>query len=331
MNRVRSVLLLSMGLALVALTGLCGAQAAVPADPAAATVTAAGQPSGCTCEDELTCSCGCSPLAGAWIASLFPKEEDAVAVTGGKDATDGKEADGIVKKIRPFLKTFKFAPVNTRCDKFVLNAQTITRPDRVIRAFAEVTAVTEFVGIACKAESKEFKFTALSFGVERTLEIDRLIFIAVLSGTVKLPEESKKDAEHAYKCKCCEEECKESKCTCKNGTYDDEDHPSKCACCKNGCKYSDCECESGKYGKNYGKDEDKDEEKSKCKEPEKLYGELTIAYFDAEQDEDGDGFPDAKEPIACLAYRAEFKRVVLLPQCEPAKTDNNTVAPVVAP
>ncbi len=321
MNKVRNVLLFAVGLTLVTLTGLCAAGAAAPADPAAGAVAAAGQPSECGCKEELTCSCACSPLAGSWIASLTPKEEEkTVKATDGKDAIDGK-----VMKVRPVLKTFKFVPVNDQCDRFALNAQALTRPQRVIRAFPEVTDLTEFVGTACKAESKEkekeVKFTALGFGIERGKEEDRTIFIAVLSGTVKLSDESKKSGEQGYKCKCCEESCKDSKCTCKTG-YSDKDHPSKCSCCKNGCKYSDCECKTGQYGKNYGKDESKDKDQSKCNEPEKLEAELTVAFFDAEQqDENADGFPDERaEPIVCLAFKAEFRRVVLLPQCEPTKT-----------
>lgn len=45
-----------------------------------------------------------------------------------------------------------------------------------------------------------------------------------------------------------------------------------------------------------------------------------MAYFDAEQDEDGDGFPDAGEkPVVCLSFEAKFKRVELQPQCKPTK------------
>ncbi len=335
MNKARSVLLFSMGLALMALIGLCVAGAAAPADPAAAAITAAGQPSGCNCEDELSCSCACSPLAGAWIASLWSKEyENDLTITGGEDGKGGKDpnnADAVAKKVKPILKTFKFAPVNDKCDKFVVNAQAVTRPQRVIRAFPEVTDLTEFVGIACKAESKEVNFTAISFGVERGKEEDKTIFIAVLSGTVKLSDEWGKDGKDSYKCKCCKDSCKDSKCTCKNGDYSDKEHPDKCSCCKDGCKYSDCECKTGKYGKNYGKDEGKDEDQSKCNEPEKLDAELTVAFFDAEQDENGDGFPDKDaEPIVCLAFKAEFKRVVLQPQCKPTKTSTTTAPTATA-
>ncbi len=128
---VRSVWLFSVGLALMALIGVCGAGAA-PEDTASAAVTAAGQPSECEWKDELTCSCTCSPLAGSWIASLFPKEyeEDAIGVTGGKDG------DSIVKKVKPVLKTFKFAPVNDKCDKFVLNAQAVTMGRGCERGFS---------------------------------------------------------------------------------------------------------------------------------------------------------------------------------------------------
>ncbi len=59
-------------------------------------------------------------------------------------------------------------------------------------------------------------------------------------------------------------------------------HPSR-----NGVHYSIVAC---RCGKNYGKDEGKDEDQSKCNEPEKLEAELTVAFFDAEQDENGDGF-----------------------------------------
>jgi hypothetical protein len=329
MKKVRRMLLCSVGLALTALIGLCGAGAAAPGDAAAGAVTAAGQPSGCTCEDELTCSCACSPLAGSWIASLWPKEyeNDAVEITGEKDGKDGKDGDSVNKKTKPILKTFKFAPVNDKCDKFVVNAQAVTRPERVCKAFSEVTDLTEFVGIACQAESKKVNFTAISFGVERGKEYDKTIFIAVLSGTVKLPDEGGKDGKDGYKCKCCEESCKESKCTFKNGDYSDKDHPSKCSCCKDGCQYSDCECKSGKYGKNYGKDDEKDKDQSQCNEPKKLDAELTVAFFDAEQDEDGDGFPDEEaEPIVCLAFKAEFKRVVLQPQCKPTKVSATTAS-----
>ncbi len=347
MKKVRRVLLLTMGLALVSSIGLCAAGAAAPADPAAGTITAAGQPSHCECEDELTCSCACSPLAGSWIASLRPKEsQDDITIAGEKDGKDGKntddkdgkDADSVDKKVKPILKTFKFAPVNDKCNKFVVNAQAVTRPERVIRAFSEVTDLTEFVGIACKAESKEVNFTAISFGVERGQEYDKTIFIAVLSGTVKLSEEWGKDGKDSYKCKCCKESCKESKCTCKNGDYNDEDHPSKCSCCKNGCKYSDCECKTGKYGKDYGndggkdygKDDGEDGKDQKCDEPEKLDAELTVAFFDAEDDENGDGFPDKDaEPIVCLAFKAEFKRVVLQPQCKPTKTPTTTATDAV--
>jgi hypothetical protein len=291
MKKVRSVLLFSMGLALLALTGVCGAETAAPADTAAVAVpapdtaseaiTAAGQPSGSSHKDEPSCSCACSPLAGSWIASLWPKEyeKDAIEVAGKKDSKDGKDADGTEKKVKPTLKTFKFVPVNTECDKFAVNAQAVTRPERVCKAFSEVTDLTEFVGIACKAESKEVNFTAIAFGVERTKEADKAVLIAVLSGTVRLPDEWNKDT-----------------------------------------KYS---ADAGKSGKDDGKDKDRQE----CNEPEKLDAELTVAFFDAEQDEDGDGFPDEHaEPIVCLAFKAELKRVVLLPQCKPTKITSTTAS-----
>jgi hypothetical protein len=284
MKKVRSVLLSSMGLALLALTGVCGAETAVPADTTAVAapaadaaseaVTAAGQPSGSDRKDEPSCSCACSPLAGAWIATLSQTKEypDAVEITSSKDGKDGKDADGKAKKARPLLKTFKFVPVNTECDKFAVNAQAITRPQRVVRAFPEVTDLTELVGIACQAKSTEVKFTAIGYGVERTVEYDKTILIVVVSGTIELPDGKSHDG-----------------------------------------KYN---VDSAKQGKDDGKNQDRQE----CDEPEKLCAELTVEYFDAEQDEDGDGFPDSRaEPIVCLTFNAEFKRVPLLSPYEPAK------------
>ncbi len=343
MKKVRRVLLLSMGLALVALIGLTGAgavadpnaSAPIPAaDPnAAASVAAAGQSSGCRCEDDLSCSCACSPLAGSWIVSLTPKEYEKDGKTpDGKDVTEAIQAAAPKKK--PLLKTFKFAPVNDKCDRFVVNAQTIARPKQVIDTFPEVTDLTEFVGIACKA-GKEVNFTAIGYGVERTEEADETIFIAVLSGTVALPDEWGKSgdlssaADSSYQCKCCKDSCKDSTCSCKSGDYtapDRHGHPGKCCCCKDSCKYSDCECKTGKYGKDQGKDDGKDKDRQQCDEPKELYAELTVAYFDAEQaDEDGDGFPDSGEkPLICLPFKAELKRVELQPQCKPTKTTTVT-------
>jgi hypothetical protein len=288
MKKVRNVFLFSMGLALVALTGLCAAQAAAPDDTAAAAVTApadtaseaitaAGKPSEWDHKDEPSCSCACSPLAGAWIATLSQTKEypDAIEITSskdGKDGKDGKDVDGKAKKARPLLQTFKFVPVNTECDKFVVNAQAITRPQRVVRGFAEVTDLTELVGIACQAKSTEVRFTAIGYGVERTVEYDKTILIVVVSGTIELPDGKSHDG-----------------------------------------KYN---VDSAKQGKDDGKNQDRQE----CDEPEKLCAELTVEYFDAEQDEDGDGFPDSRaEPIVCLTFNAEFKRVPLLSPYEPAK------------
>lgn len=308
MKKVRNVLLFSLGLTLVALTGLYAAQAAAPADTAAVpaaedtaseAITAAGQSSDWERKDEDSCSCACSPLAGAWIASLWPKEyeKDAIEVDSKKDGKDGNDTDGVSKKVRPTLKTFKFTPVNDKCDRFALNAQAVTRPQRVITAFPEVTDLTELVGIACKADSKEeeVNFTAIGYGVERGKEYDKTIFIAVLSGTVELPDERNKDTKYSA---------------------DAQKDQGK-----------DSGKDQGKdSGKDRGKDDGKDGDCQECNEPEKLDAELTVAFFDAaNQDENGDGFPDKNaEPIVCLAFKAELKRVVLLPQCKPTKTTTVT-------
>ncbi len=166
----------------------------------------------------------------------------------------------------------------------------------MIEAFPEVTDLTEFVGIACKADSKNVNFTAIGFGVERGREEDKTVFIAVLSGTVKLPDERDKDGKYSV------DAGKDGKDAGKDDGKDGKDQ--------------------GKDdGKDQGKDNGKDEDRQKSDEPEKLEAELTVAFFDAaDQDENGDGFPDKDaEPIVCLAFKAELRQVVLQPQCEPTK------------
>jgi hypothetical protein len=300
-----------MGLAVVALIGLSGAGAASQGQAAAGVPLAAAEPSsGCGCQEDLSCPCACSPLAGAWIAQLSAQEDQRdVQAASEKDSKDGKSPTDS-KKPKRILKTFKFAPVNAKCDKFVVNVQAITRPEKVVSCFPKVTDLTEFVGIACKDESDEVNFTAISFGVDRAEDCDETVFIAVLSGTIALPDDWGKDRDSTYKCKCCKESCKESKCSCKTGDYSsNHGHPGKCDCCANGCKYADCECKTGKFPN-----------KEECKEPEELCAELTVAYFKAEQDKDGDGFPDSGEkPVICLSFDAKLKRVELQPQCKPTK------------
>jgi hypothetical protein len=307
---------------MVALIHLCGAAAAPPEQAVAEPLIAATGQSG-------ECEYACSPLAGAWIARLSTEKDwENITVAHEEDDKDGKDDDGKDKKSRRSLQTFKFAPVNKECDKFVVNAQTITRPERVIKAFSEVTDLTEFVGIACKTGSRKVDVTAISYGIERKKEADKAIFIAVLSGTIELPKEweSSQEGDHHekeddhYKCKCCEDGCKDSKCSCKTGDHSSKDGPAgKCSCCKDSCKDSDCECKAGKYA------DHQDSEKR-----EELRAELTVAYFDAEQDEDGDGFPDSDaEAIVCLPFEAKFKRVELVPPCKPEKTPSVTATPGV--
>jgi hypothetical protein len=326
MKKVRKLLLLSMALALAAVVGL-GPAAAAPQEDAAALVAAA-PPEGpaadvaaqgwSSCDD---CSCACAPLADAWIAQLWT-QDDAIIVaadaTDGKDGKDGKDD----KKVSQTIKTFKFIPTNDKCDRFVLNAQATTRPKRVIQAFPELTDLTEFVGVACQAGKKEVDFTAIAYGIKRAGKNDfkdDIVLIAVLSGTVELPKEADKGKDGVpHKCKCCEKNgCKDSKCSCTTGDYTAPNrhtpkHPGKCCCCVDGCKYDDCECKAGKYP------DRKDGKDDKCFEPKELPAELTVAYYDANADKDGDGFPDKNQkPVICLSYNAKFRRVELLPQCKP--------------
>jgi hypothetical protein len=285
-------------------------------------------------------------LAGAWIARLWTEQDNEVEPVLEQADKIGKKPNANGTTLKQTLKTFKFAPVNEKCDRFVVNAQATTRPQRVIKAFPEINDLTEFVGIACQSDSRQVDFTAIGYGLQRTAEEDKTVLIAVLSGTVELAKEWGKDGDGSHKCKCCREACKESSCSCKTGDFatpGKHGHPGKCCCCAEGCKYSDCECKSGKFPDRKdlnvdavaldevaSKDEDRDKDKGKdneCQEPEELSAELTVAYFDAEQDADGDGFPDSGEkPVICLAYQAKFQRVKLLPQCKPSTPDLVTAA-----
>ena len=50
-------------------------------------------------------------------------------------------------------------------------------------------------------------------------------------------------------------------------------------------------------------------------------GECTLAMYMAEQDVDGDGFPDeGQEPVACLPFTYTSRRLTMMPGCVPTPT-----------
>ena len=288
MERTRTILLL---LAVVGLAWTT-APAATPAQtPATSTpaITAAGETQCSTC---LKCPCGCSPLAGAWVAQLTPK-------SSSKTSTSMEET---------IIQTFKFAPVNDGCTKFVVNSESATRLAKVGKFWPDACDQTEFVGIACKDEWKDIKLTAVSYGVQRCISsergkvirggltevttcpttTDKVVFIAVMTAKIELPE--------------------------------------------------DClQCDStGKYNpnsKSYGKDGNSTTDGSytgECKEPKELGPTIFIAFFDAAQDKDRDGFPDepCDEPVLCVRFDACLKRVQ---QMEPCEAENKSFTACLGP
>lgn len=108
------------------------------------------------------CSDVSAPLSGAWVASFW-EPTDTITVT------------------------FKFIPMNTKCDQFVVNIQQATLPVKVLKAFPETKSHTEFVGTVCAPEgAKKADFTAVAYGSERTEDMEKLTFIAVMTGQVDL-------------------------------------------------------------------------------------------------------------------------------------------------
>ena len=148
MERMRTILLLLLGVALTATMALAAANSA-PAPPAPApAITVAGETSCSSCQK---CPCGCSPLAGAWVAKL-------ACEPSSKSSSWWDEA---------LIQTFKFAPINEGCTKFVVNSESTTRLAQVAKFWPDACDQTEFVGIACKDEWKDMKLTAISYGVKR--------------------------------------------------------------------------------------------------------------------------------------------------------------------
>jgi hypothetical protein len=276
------LLLLVVGLASMTVV------AAVSSGTAATTpaLAAAGEPP-CSCV--VKCPCGCSPLAGAWVARLvLPTDK----------SSSWEET---------IIQTFKFAPINEGCSKLVVNSQATTRPEKVAKFWPEACDQTEFVGVACEDDWKDMKFTAISYGVQRcayTLLLgreattclptkDKIQFIAVMTGRIELPES----------CLDC-------------GSSDQSD---------------------GNYPNGDGKSSNTDGESStpdgtytgECKEPKELPAQIFVAYFDAAQDADHDGFPDCScdEAVLCLKFEACLKRVE---QVAPCDTESKSFAACLA-
>ena len=149
MERTRTtvLLLLAVGLtSMIAIGAVDPGAAATPVPAPTASTPAIAATGETPCSSCLKCPCGCSPLAGAWVAKL------------SCDPSSSTET---------VIQTFKFAPINEGCTKFVVNSQTVTRLAKVAKFWPDACDQTEFVGIACKDEWKNIKLTAISYGVKR--------------------------------------------------------------------------------------------------------------------------------------------------------------------
>jgi hypothetical protein len=181
-------------------------------------------------------SSACSPLAGAWIAKLS-------------------------SPIETVVQTFKFAPINNDCSKFVVNSQASTRSAKTIKCWPDATELTEFVGTACEVTWGDLQFTAIGYGVQRCDTVDKIVFIAIMTGRVEVPQ--------------------------------------GCAPC------------SGK-----------DPNDPTLNDPNELNVTIYVSYYDAEQDQDRDGFPDCEceEAVICVCYQTKLKRVELMAPCDESKS-----------
>jgi hypothetical protein len=81
--------------------------------------------------------------------------------------------------------------------------------------------------------------------------------------------------------------------------------PEKCEKCEQACQDAECGCSATVCT---------------CEEPKELEMTLNVAYFDACQDEDRDGFPDACNAVICISHKTKIKRVELMPPCEPGES-----------
>jgi hypothetical protein len=251
-------------------SGAAQTAAEVPAAPA---IAAAGE-SSCACT--IKCPCGCSPLAGAWVARL------------------SSYTDNIVQ-------TFKFAPINEGCSMFVVNSQATTRSAQVVKFWPDACQQTEFVGTACPGEWGDVVLTAVSYGVKRcnpadkvsrTIVVntakpapaDEVVFIAILTAKVEMPA---------------------SCLTCyPPGTNDS----GKDAVAVSGTP----------SGTPDGKPDGSPD--GTCKAPDELPMLVYVSYYDASQDQDGDGFPDTCEAVLCVCYETRLKRVQVTSPCAESKS-----------
>ncbi len=239
-TRTKLLLLLMMGLPLMAAVpaspaanGTTVPPTATAGIPAAPGLAAAGET---PCSSCVKCPCACSPLAGAWVARF----------------TSDKEA---------IVHTFKFQPVNAGCTRFAVNVQAAVRSAKVLKCWPEACDLTEFVGLACKDQWNDMRFTAIGYGVKHCdpnnrSPTDKVVFIAVMTGLVDLPAS-----------------CPD----CNQPPLD-----------------------------------------GVCDEPEEFRMIAYVSYFDAEQDQDGDGRPDCDlgEAVFCVCFETKLKRVKLLEPCE---------------
>ena len=172
MERTRTTVLLLLAVGLTSMIAIGAVDPGAAANPAAGATASPRRPTASTpalaaagetpCSSCLKCPCGCSPLAGAWVAKL--------------DCDCGSSKESIIQ-------TFKFAPVNDGCTKFVVNSQAVTRLAKVAKFFPDACDQTEFVGIACKDEWKNIKLTAVSYGVKRCVTTPKAgVIIGVHSG-----------------------------------------------------------------------------------------------------------------------------------------------------
>ncbi len=280
MERTRTTWLFLLVVGLTSMTALGAAAPGAAATPAQAPAIAAAGES--PCSGSLKCPCGCSPLAGAWVAKLFSE-------SGAKSSSSREES---------ILQTFKFAPVNDGCTKFVVNSQSVTRLAKVGKFWPDACDQTEFVGIACKDEWKDIRLTAISFGVQRCLTSEDRKIIAGTSGeTTKCPTTTDKVAFIAIM-------------TAKI------EIPDSCVDCNTSSNDGSNPKSSDKEGKPPASDNK--EYDGPCKEPQELKATIFISFFDAAQDIDRDGFPDepCDEPVLCVRFETCLKRVNLREPCE---------------
>ncbi len=178
----------------------------------------------------------CSPLAGAWVAKLS-------------------------SPIETVIQTFKFVPINPECSKFAVNSQASTRSAKVIKFWPTATHLTEFVGTAGTTTWSDLQFTAIGYGVERCEMVDKVVFIAIMTGRIQVPEGCGP--------------CSGSATSNPPATVSDE-----------------------------------------------LNMTVYVSYFDADQDQDRDGFPDCvcEEAVLCTCFETKLKRVKMMEPCEESKS-----------